>query len=61
LPIKKSMEDVSSELEMEIGEDVNLSNSENTAYIKFELGIRDFGCGLSDLQIKKLFVDFNNL
>jgi hypothetical protein len=55
------MEDVSSELEMEIGEDVNLSNSENTAYIKFELGIRDFGCGLSDLQIKKLFVNFNNL
>lgn len=45
-------------MEMENGD---LELTENTGYIKFELGIRDFGCGLSDMQIKKLFVDFNNL
>lgn len=33
----------------------------NTCYIKFELGIQDFGCGISPEQLSGLFINFNNL
>lgn len=37
------------------------ANDGNTAYIKFELGIRDYGCGISEEKLKGLFINFNNL
>jgi len=49
---------------------VNLEQSENqkslmdagkTCYIKFELGIKDFGCGISPEKLDNLFINFNNL
>lgn len=33
----------------------------NTCYIKFKLSIQDFGCGISEKQLKGLFINFNNL
>lgn len=32
-----------------------------TGYIKFELGIRDFGCGIPEDKLDGLFINFNNL
>ena len=34
---------------------------EFTHSIKFEIGIQDFGCGIPEEDIGKLFVDFGNL
>ena len=32
-----------------------------TCYIKFELGIQDFGCGIPPDKLDDLFINFNNL
>jgi hypothetical protein len=34
---------------------------EKTCYIKFEVGIQDFGCGISAEKLAGLFINFNNL
>lgn len=39
----------------------NGADDEKTCYVKFELGIQDFGCGISPEQLDKLFINFNNL
>lgn len=40
-------------------------NEENytgqTCYVKFELGIQDFGCGIPKDKLDSLFINFNNL
>ncbi len=41
--------------------DLDIDMSGNTCYIKFELGIQDFGCGISSEQLSGLFINFNNL
>lgn len=33
----------------------------NTCYLKFELAIEDFGCGIPEDKIGGLFINFNNL
>ena len=44
------------------GPDDNESNQdEHTCYMKFELGIQDFGCGISEEKLGGLFINFNNL
>lgn len=37
------------------------SAEESTCYIKFELAIQDFGCGISADKLDSLFINFNNL
>ena len=32
-----------------------------TCYVKFELGIQDFGCGIPKDKLDTLFINFNNL
>ena len=32
-----------------------------TKYIKYELEVRDYGCGISQEKLKNLFINFGNL
>lgn len=32
-----------------------------TVYISFDLVVQDFGCGMSEESVNKLFVDFNTI
>jgi len=36
-------------------------NVNKTCYIKFEMAIKDFGCGISQSQLDNLFINFSNL
>lgn len=36
-------------------------SEEHTCYMRFQLGIRDFGCGISSDKLGGLFINFNNL
>ena len=38
-----------------------LDSEATTCYVKFELSIQDFGCGISAEKLKSLFINFNNL
>ena len=40
---------------------MNLMHGDGTCYIKFELSIQDFGCGIPPDKLKTLFINFNNL
>ena len=37
------------------------NSREKTCYVKFELAIQDFGCGITPEKLENLFVNFNNL
>jgi K+-sensing histidine kinase KdpD len=41
--------------------DKSLIKDGKTCYIKFELGIQDFGCGITPEKLNTLFINFNNL
>lgn len=38
-----------------------LLDSNSTHYINYDLIIKDYGCGISSENIKRLFMDFNKL
>lgn len=43
------------------GESKFVYKEHKTCYIKFELGIQDYGCGIPADKINSLFLNFNNL
>jgi signal transduction histidine kinase len=55
------IEEIKEENSIEISDQDEEKESSKTCYVKFELGIQDFGCGISPDQLNKLFINFNNL
>jgi len=58
--LRKSFKSLKSLKSLEIMKVLEGSN-ENVLYINFEIKVQDFGCGISQENVEKLFIDFSKM